>query len=168
MNICLQHHSSRNLEQSLVQTHNRSQNHKQDWYVHLPWVLLSIRVVLQPDIGTSSAKMVLGVDPVVPSRRICNSGIPPSPEEMKGLVKHLEASADYPAKPTSKHNPTTNEYMPTTTDAATHAYIKVDIPKGLMQSYVAPYESVERPSLSTIRVKIGTLKSGVATAYFLS
>ena len=78
-----------------MQTRNRSQNHKQDWYVHLPWVLLSIRVVLQPDIGTSSAKMVLGVDPVVPSGGICNSGIPPSPEEMKGLVKHLEASADY-------------------------------------------------------------------------
>ena len=75
-------------------------------------------MVLQPDIGTSSAKMVLGVDPVVPSGGICNSGIPPSPEEMKGLVKHLEASADYPAEPTSNHNPTTNEYMPTTTTVA--------------------------------------------------
>ena len=106
--------------------------------------------------------MVLGVDPVVPSRLICDSGIPPSPEEMKGLVKHLEASPDYPAEPTSNHNPTTNEYMPTTTETATHSYIKVDNPKGLMQSYVRPYEIVERPSLSAIHVKMGTLKSGVA------
>ena len=54
----------------------------------------------------------------------------------------------------------------TTTETATHLYIKVDNPKGLMQSYVGPYEIVERPSLSTIRVKIGTLKSGVATSFF--
>ena len=34
-------------------------SHKQDWYLHLPWVLLSRRVALQPDIGTSSSKLVL-------------------------------------------------------------------------------------------------------------
>ena len=50
--------------------------------------------------------------------------------------------------------------MPTTTETATHAYIKVDNPKGLMQSYVGPYKIVERPSMSTIRVKVGTFKSG--------
>ena len=31
-----------------------------------------------------------------------------------------------------------------------------------MQSYVGPYEILERPSLSAIHVKMGTLKSGVA------
>ena len=50
----------------------------------------------------------------------------------------------------------------TTTETATHSYIKVDNPKGLMQSYVGPYEILERPSLSAIHVKMGTLKSGVA------
>ena len=100
---------------------------------------------------------------MVPGRLVCDSGLPPSPEEMRGLVKHLEASTDSPAQPTSNHNQaSTREYMPTTTETATHAYIKVDNPKGLMQSYVGPYEIVERPSLSTIRVKVGTFKSGVA------
>ena len=46
--------------------------YKQDWYLHLPWVLLSRRVALQPDIGTSSSKILFGVDPVVPGQPSSN------------------------------------------------------------------------------------------------
>ena len=51
--------------------------------------------------------------------------------------------------------------MPTTTDNATHVYLKKDNPKGLMQSYTGPHKIVGRPSHSTIQVKVGTFKSGV-------
>ena len=51
--------------------------------------------------------------------------------------------------------------MPTTTDSATHVYLKRDNPKGLLQSYTGPHEIVERPSHSTIKVKVGTFRSGV-------
>ena len=51
--------------------------------------------------------------------------------------------------------------MPPTTDTATHVYLKKDNPKGLLQSYTGPHPIVDRPSYSTIRVKVGTFKSGV-------
>ena len=51
--------------------------------------------------------------------------------------------------------------MPASTDTATHVYIKKENPTGLLQSYIGPYKIVDRPSASTIRVKLGTFKSGV-------
>ena len=134
--------------------------YKQDWFVHLPWVLLSRRVALQPDLGTSSSKLVLGMDPVVPGQLIGDPNPVMSTEELKGLVSHLEAASDIPAKPTSNHNKEKKTYMPTTTQNATHVYIKKENPKGLLSAYTGPHKIVERPSDSTIRIKVGTFKSG--------
>ena len=47
-----------------------AQEYKQDWYVHLPWVLLSRRVALIPKIGASSAKLRLGLNPIVPGQLV--------------------------------------------------------------------------------------------------
>ena len=74
------------------------QEYKQDWYLHLPWVLLSRRVALQPDLGTSSSKLVLGVDPVVPGQLVGAPAPPMSLEHLKGLASHLEAAADFKPK----------------------------------------------------------------------
>ena len=86
---------------------------------------------------------------------------PLCPDHVQGLVRHLEAAADTPAKKTSNHNKLNRKpYMPPTTETATDAYIKVDNPKGLMQKYTGPHLIVDRPSQSTIKVKVGTLKAG--------
>ena len=53
-----------------------AQEYKQDWYVHLPWVLLSQRVALIPKICASSAKLRLGLNPIVPGQLV---GAPTSP-----------------------------------------------------------------------------------------
>ena len=88
---------------------------------------------------------------------------PPMPvKHLKGLVDHLEARADALSKPHSNHAKN-KVYMPDETETATHVYIKKENPKGLLQTYVGPYKIVERPSKSTIKVKVGTFKSGVAT-----
>ena len=50
--------------------------------------------------------------------------------------------------------------MPASTDTATHVYVKKENPKGLMQSFVGPYKIVDRPSNSTIKIKVGTFKNG--------
>ena len=143
------------------------QQHKQDWFLHLPWVLLLRRVALQPDLGTSSSKIALGMDPVVPGQLVGAPGPPMPPDHVQGLVRHLEAAADTPAKKTSNHNKLNRKpYMPPTTETATDAYIKVDNPKGLMQSYTGPHLIVDRPSQSTIKVKVGTFKSGVENIQF--
>ena len=51
--------------------------------------------------------------------------------------------------------------MPVTTETATHVYIKQENPKGLLQTYTGPHPIVDRPSHSTIKVKMGTFKSGI-------
>ena len=86
---------------------------------------------------------------------------PMSTNDLKGLVRHLEAAANDPAIGMSNHSKIKPENMPTSTDNATHVYIKQDNPKGLLQSYTGPYKIVERPSSSTIKVKMGTFKSGI-------
>ena len=86
--------------------------------------------------------------------------MPMSSDDLRGLVKHLEANADQPAMGTSNHSKNKTPFMPTTTESATHVYLKDDNPKGLLQSYRGPYRIVGRPSQSTIKVKMGTFKSG--------
>ena len=135
--------------------------YKQDWFLHLPWVLLSRRVALMPDVGTSSSKLVLGLDPVVPGQLVGDPNPLPSAKDLRGLVSHLEANADVPGVPTSNHNKPNKTYMPTTTETATHVYIKKENPTGLLQTYTGPHKIVDRPSDSTIKVKVGTFKSGV-------
>ena len=135
--------------------------YKQDWYLHLPWVLLSRRVALQPDIGTSSSKLVLGMNPVVPGQLVGAPSPPMPPNQLRGLVKHLEMAADQEAMPMSNHSKSKKNFMPATTETATHVYIKKETPKGLIQSYTGPYPIVSRPSHSTILVKMGTFKSGM-------
>ena len=138
------------------------QEFKQDWYLHLPWVLLSRRVALQPDLGTSSSKLVLGMDPLVPGQLVGAPSPPMSLEHLKGLASHLESTLDFKPKEMSNHHTKPKkEYMPPSTETATHVYIKRDNPKGLMASYTGPHLIVDRPSHSTIRVKVGTFKSGV-------
>ena len=84
---------------------------------------------------------------------------------LKGLVDHLEAAADEPARPMSNHNTNPKSiYMPDETLTATHVYIKQENPKGLLQSYTGPHPIIERPSQSTVKVKVGTFKSGVANS----
>ena len=39
--------------------------------------------------------------------------------------------------------------------------LKKENPKGLLQSYTGPHPIVDRPSQSTVKVKVGTFKSGV-------
>ena len=116
--------------------------YKQDWYLHLPWVLLSRRVALLPDVGTSSSKLVLGVNPVVPGQLVGDPQPPMSASDLRGLVDHLERAADEPAIGMSSHSKEKQEHMPTTTDTATHVYIKQDNPKGLLQSYTGPHKIV--------------------------
>ena len=138
------------------------ENHNEDWYLHLPWVMLSRRVALIPEFGVSSSKLVLGSNPVVPGQLVGDSTpLPMSTKDLKGLVAHLEANADTPGKATSNHDTRRKpEHMPITTETATHVYLKKENPKGLMQGYHGPYKIVERPSHSTIKVKLGTFKSG--------
>ena len=42
------------------------------------------------------------------------------------------------------------------TEYATHVYVKIDNPKNLGSKFEGPYEILERPSRSTVTIKVGT------------
>ena len=79
-----------------------TEKHKNEWYLHLPWVLLSRQVALLPDVGTSWAKLCTGCDPVFPGRLFGDAPIVTS-SDLKGLVKHLEMEDDKTHTTTSNH-----------------------------------------------------------------
>ena len=55
--------------------------------------------------------------------------------------------------------------MPITTETATRVYVKKENPTGLLQAYTGPDKIVERPGHSTLKVRMGTFKSGVENLY---
>ena len=81
--------------------------------------------------------------------------------DLKGLANHLEPKADEDIIPTSNHAKKKEENMPIALETATHMYVKKENPKGLLQTYTGPHKIVDRPSHSTIKVKIGTFRSEV-------
>ena len=89
----------------------------------------------------------------IPSLRGCG--------DLKGLANHLEPKADEAIIPTSNHAKKNEENMPIALEMATHVYVKKENPKGLLQTYTGPHKIVNRPSHSTIKVKICTFRSGV-------
>ena len=64
-------------------------------------------------------------------------------------------------KPSFRLAKKNEENMPITLETATHVYVKKENPKGLLQTYTGPHKIVDRPSHSTIKVKIGTFRSEV-------
>ncbi len=115
-----------------------TEKHKNEWYLHLPWVLLSRQVALLPDVGTSWAKLCTGCDPVFPGRLVGDTPIVTS-SDLKGLVKHLEMEDDKTHPTTSNHNKSSKTYMPESTETCTHVYqVKKDNPTGLNPTFKAP------------------------------
>ena len=80
-------------------------------------------------------------------------------------MSHLEAKADQAIIPMSSHWKKKEEYMPITTETATRVYVKKENPTGLLQAYTGPHKIVERPGHSTLKVRMGTFKSGVENLY---
>ena len=81
--------------------------------------------------------------------------------DLKGLANHLEPKADEAIIPTSNYAKKNEENVPIALETATHVYVKKENPKGLLQTYTGPHKIVNKPSHSTIKVKIGTFRWGV-------
>ena len=76
------------------------------------------------------------------------------------LIKTLNQVPNYKPPQTALHSKQ-NVYMPESIYNTTHVYIKVQDPKSLMPKFAGPFLIVNRPSRSTIEVKVGTYASGL-------
>ena len=143
------------LKASLIEMGNQ---HRDKWMLQLPFTLLGRRVALQPDLQASSADFVLGASPVLPGV-IFDDKV--GQDDPHALLQTLQHNADRPAVPMSRHCQPDQPYMPEETENATHVYIEVGHPENLGMKFMGPFLIVDRPSPTTITVKVGITKRGL-------
>ena len=127
--------------------------HKEKWMSQLPLTMLGRRVSLQPDMGASPAQMTLGGDPLIPGVLVPDT--PENKNEEHDLLPEIQARLDRPVVPMSRHNAEPTTYVPKDFYSATHVYVRVDNPENLGQKYVGPHEIVDRPSNTTLTIRVG-------------
>ena len=128
--------------------------HRENWMKQLPFTLLGRRVALQPDLGTSAAELTLGGSPVLP--RVVVPDLDSS--EIKTnheLLKTLQTKASSPTVPMSRHSGPPTVYEPADFHKATHVYIKIDNPNNLGQKWQGPFIIVDRPTNTTVTIRVG-------------
>ena len=125
----------------------------------LPLTLLGRRVALNPDMQASPAQLTLGGDPLIPGVLIPNS--PENVQNSHELLKTIQQNVDRPAVPMSRHSKPEENYVPSDFETATHVYVKIDQPNNLGQKYVGPHIIVDRPSNTTIQIRVGYDKRGL-------
>ena len=133
--------------------------HRENWMSQLPLTLLGRRVALQPDLGVSSADLVMGGAPVLPGILV-----PDTPESKnkndQELLYDLRKNAAKPATPMSKHSKPDEVVETEDFKKATHVYVRVDKPDNLGQRFQGPFQIRSRPSNTTIVISVGLTKGG--------
>ena len=150
-----QHQTLKNgLKAALVDMGN---THRDRWLTALPWVLLGKRVAYQPHLDASASQLVLGKSVVIPGSLLGQPGPPLNSTQTRALLEELYKLASRPPVPTS--SPVTEHNIDNTLKA-THVYVKRANPQSLCTKFEGPFEIVDRPSRSTIQVKIGAFANG--------
>ena len=126
--------------------------HRENWFTALPWVLLGKRNQYQPHLDASSSQLVLGKSVKLPGMVLGQAGPPLNTAQTKALLDQLYKMSDRPPIQTSA--PYTANNMDHTL-SATHVYVKKANPLSLESKFEGPFEILSRPSRSTIIVKIG-------------
>ena len=121
-----------------------------DWFLHLPWVLLGIRIAPKEATDVSSAELVYGSTLTVPGDFI---GAPECPPEtfFRRLRLALSQQPSFP-----EHNRTTaSNYFPTQLQNTSFVFIRNDATQPpLSPLYHSPYRVLKRGP-KTFRLKIG-------------
>ena len=131
-----------------------------NWIFYLPWALLGIRASFNQDLNTSPIEMTLGKQVQLPGTILAD------PEEVatfndlgvESILKKLQIKDNRIAIPPSLHKP--NPKVESLPDSVTHVYVRQHNTKGLAPRYLGPFPVTNRPSRSTIEIKVGLTKAG--------
>ena len=150
----------RSLKDSLkAAIEDMAEKHQNKWLDHLPFVLLGKRVALQPDLGASPSELTFGKNVRIPGQLLSDPGAPPSEIELSKILQNVRNATNRPAVQPSRHSkpePPLTGFPPD----ATHAYTRQHKAQGLQVPYEGPFAIVDRPSKSTVKLDVGTFKSG--------
>ena len=142
------------LKASLIDMGNE---HGDRWMDAPPWVMLGKRIAVQPDLDISAAQLVFAKSLSIPGQLLGHPGAPLSNLQTKALLEQLYKMSAKPPVPTST---VSNPIDLTHTEGARHVYVKVEDPAPLAPRFEGPYEIVDRPSRSTVTVRIGSFANG--------
>ena len=126
------------------------------WYDYLPWVLLMKRASFQKELQTSPAFLCYGTNPAIPGDLLVDPEGNTEPD-LKKLINYLHKHDNLPPNQTTKVQ---QELVPEPPLSVTHVYTKQHNTTGLQAPYCGPFPIVERPSRSTVKIKVGLTKSG--------
>ena len=111
----------------------------------------------QKELETSPSMLVYGADPAIPGDCLIDPGDTLSDPDLKNLVEHLSKLDQAPPKQTS--SPSTNpiEEPP---QSVTHVYVREHGTKGLDSQFRGPFPVIDRPSRSTVKIRVGFFVNG--------
>ena len=135
------------------------EKHQHKWLDQLPFVLLGKRVTLQPDIGASPCELAMGMNVRIPGQILRSPGDIPSDQELRELLGQVRSNTANPPMPTSNHSKPEDK-LPDIPSNVTHVYTRQHKATGLQCPYEGPFPIVERPSRSTVKIDVGSYKSG--------
>lgn len=129
------------------------------WMSRLPWVLLARRTAFQPELDTSAAELVLGVDPKLPGDMVAEPGPPMTNVQVQQLLEGMRSKAARAAiQPSSHRNPPV--YMPKGIENVTHVRVQRAKPGTLGYAYEGPFKIIERLGDSCLKLRVGTSADG--------
>ena len=129
------------------------------WLDFLPFTLLGRRNAHQPDLGASSSEYTFGTKVKIPGQLLTDpEDIPPGPR-LHQLLENVRKATSNPAVPTSSHNEPEKSLKSIPLDVK-YVYTRQHHTKGLQAPYEGPFEIESRPSRSTVKICVGTYKTG--------
>ena len=134
--------------------------HKNKWMEQLPLTLLGRRVSLHEDMQASPAQLTLGGEnPLIPGVLVPDS--PSAKDNDHELLKSLQVQSNTPVIPMSSHCDPKPTYVPQNFEDATHLFVKLESPQNLGEKFTGPHLIVDRPSNTTVTIKVGYTKGGL-------
>ena len=133
--------------------------HQDKWADQLPWTLLSRRVALHQDSGTSSSELVYGKSPIIPGA-LLQPAEEMSQNQLRDLLKNLQSKSSTPAVQTSTHLPPPSSPDAELPPGTTHVMARQHKTLGLDPSYQGPFRLLEQVSRSQVKIQIGHNRDG--------
>ena len=134
------------------------EDHKENWFDMLPWILLMKRTSYQKDLGASPSMLCFGTNPAVPGDLLRDPGGQMSSSEIEELKSFVEKLNNKSPIQTSTPNQNPIEEPPA---SVKYVYTKQHNTTGLQAPYVGPFPVISRPSRSTAKIRVGYFKNGV-------
>ena len=121
----------------------------------LPWALLGQRTAFNKDLGTSSSELTLGTHIQVPGSLL--QEVTSAEPIISDILKKLQLHNSKLAVPTST-NPQKTVEPPSPN--VTHVYAREHNTRGLQNRYRGPLKILDRPTRSSLEIKVGLNSDG--------